>query len=157
MLGKFLSKIISKILADRLAPIANKILLCNQFGFIHGRNIQDCISTAFKCVNLMDCFGRNMVVKVDIKKALDTLDWNILFAVLKSFGFSAQFCSWIWSNLSLARISIMHNGSLFGYFGCSRGFIWGILFLWFCFVLLRIFLVGLLMLRRFIDALVSAG
>lgn len=40
----------------------------------------------------------------------------------------------------------MHNDNPFGFFGCSWGFIRGILFLQFCFPSLRIFSIGLLLL-----------
>jgi len=36
-------------------------------------------------------FGDNVALKVDIKKAFDTLDLNFLIAVLKKFGFSYVF------------------------------------------------------------------
>lgn len=53
----------------------NHIIFLNQFGFIKGRHIKDCIDAAFDCVNIMNrkCFGGNMVVRIDIRKAFDTL------------------------------------------------------------------------------------
>jgi hypothetical protein len=33
----------------------------------------------------------NVTMKVDIKKAFDTLDWNFLLTVLHQFGFVAVF------------------------------------------------------------------
>lgn len=42
----FQFKIISKILADRLAIVASKIISVQQRGFIRGRHITDCICTA---------------------------------------------------------------------------------------------------------------
>lgn len=41
-------------------------------------------------VNIMDCkcFGGNMAIKVDIKKAFDKLQWDFLIMVLRCFGFS---------------------------------------------------------------------
>jgi len=33
-------------------------------------------------------FGGNIAIKVDIRKAFDTLDWNFLLAVLRQFGFN---------------------------------------------------------------------
>lgn len=55
-----------------------------------------------------------MTLKIDIRKAFDTLEWDILLAILHSFGFSGKFCDWILSILESARISILINGSTQG-------------------------------------------
>ncbi|XP_024634478.1 uncharacterized protein [Medicago truncatula] len=44
--ANFKFKIISKILADRLAPIMKNIISTQQRGFIQGRNIRDCVCVA---------------------------------------------------------------------------------------------------------------
>jgi len=46
-------KIISKILADRLALVAAKVISPNQYGFVQGRQIQDCIGIASKAINML--------------------------------------------------------------------------------------------------------
>ena len=51
VLGNFLLKIFSKILADRLAPVC--IVSPQKFGFIRYRHIEDCIALASNCVNLL--------------------------------------------------------------------------------------------------------
>ena len=62
-----------------------------------------------------------MAIKIDIRKAFDTLSWDFLISVLSAFGFSSEFCSWIYRLLASARISILLNGSPKEYFSCSRG------------------------------------
>ena len=62
-----------------------------------------------------------MTLKIDIRKAFDSIDWDFLIVVLHNFGFSNKFCSWIQAIFNSARISILLNGSLKGYFSCSRG------------------------------------
>ena len=66
-------------------------------------------------------FGGNMAMKIDIRKAFGTLDWNFILDVLEAFGFSFQFCDWILSLFSSARLSIMINGKIHEYFSYSRG------------------------------------
>jgi len=84
-LANFKFKIITKILADRLAPIMSTIVSEEQRGFIRGRNIRDCICTISEAINLFQSrsFGGKVAFKVDISKAFDTLEWSFLLAVLK--------------------------------------------------------------------------
>ena len=121
--SNFLFKIITKILADRLSTIASRIVCPNQFGFIRGRRIHECIAMASEAVNQLERKNgsRNMIVKLDIKKAFDAMSWNFIITVLKSFGFDEKFRDWILAIFKSAIISILHNGSPFGLFRCSKG------------------------------------
>lgn len=94
-LANYQFKLITKILADRLAKIVPKVISINQRGFISGRSITDCICVASEAINLLNrkTFGGNVALKIDTKKAFDTLDWNFLIKVLKSFGFDTVFCN----------------------------------------------------------------
>ena len=65
--------------------------------------------------------GGNTTLKVDIAKAFDTLEWSFLIHVLRIFGFSDTFCSWIKAILESAHLSMSINGSMHGYFQCTRG------------------------------------
>lgn len=53
-LVNFQFKIITKVMADRLALVAPKIITENQRGFIKGRHIHDCICIASEAINLLD-------------------------------------------------------------------------------------------------------
>lgn len=77
-LANFQFKIITKILSDRLGIIASKIISIHQKGFIPGRSIQDCIMIASEAVNMLHrkTFGGNMAIKIDIRKAFDTINWK---------------------------------------------------------------------------------
>jgi len=122
-IANFKHKIITKVLADRLAKILPNIVSQEQRAFIHGRNIKDCICLTSEAINLMQAkaYGGNLAMKVDIAKAFDTLDWKFLINVLRSFGFSNVFCDWILVILKSASISVSVNGKQRGYFHCKRG------------------------------------
>ncbi|WJX46320.1 rhamnogalacturonan endolyase [Trifolium repens] len=111
-MANFKFKIISKILADRLASIMPNIISDEQKGFIHGRDIKDCLCIASEAANFLHnkSFGGNLALKIDIAKAFDTLDWNFLLKVLKSFGFNDVFCNWIHVILKSAFLSVSING-----------------------------------------------
>ncbi|KAK3188144.1 hypothetical protein Dsin_027705 [Dipteronia sinensis] len=123
VLGNFLFKVSFKILADRLAQIAARIVSPQQFGFIRDQHVEDCIALTSDYVNVLHkkCYGGNMAMKIDIHKAFDTLDWKFLCGVLRAFGFSQTFMDWIVSILGSSKLSVLINGSPAGYFGCSRG------------------------------------
>ena len=62
-----------------------------------------------------------MGLKLDITKAFDTIEWGFLFQVLKNFGFSSQFISWVSTLLHSPHLSILVNGTLRGFFSCNIG------------------------------------
>ncbi|XP_057789601.1 uncharacterized protein LOC131006461 [Salvia miltiorrhiza] len=80
ILSNFFFKILSKILATRLSFVDAECVSHNQFGFIRGQLIHDCILLGSEGVNYMKCScqGKNMASKVDIKKAFDTMSWNFI-------------------------------------------------------------------------------
>ncbi|XP_019435167.1 PREDICTED: uncharacterized protein LOC109341679 [Lupinus angustifolius] len=122
-LANFQFKIITKVLADRLAIIAPKIISNQQRSFIKDRHIQDCICFASEAINLLDhkTFGGNLALKLDIKNAFDTIDWRFLLDTLKAFDFSNSFTDWVGVILKSAKLSISLNGHLVGFFSCKRG------------------------------------
>ncbi|XP_057791242.1 uncharacterized protein LOC131008375 [Salvia miltiorrhiza] len=118
ILSNFFFKIISKILASRRSVIAARCVSNNQFGFIAGRSIHDCImlgSEGFNCMKRVNR-GSNMACKIDIRKAFDTMSWSFILQVLRVFGFHEKFVNWISIIFHSARISILYNGQLSGYF-----------------------------------------
>lgn len=119
----FLYKIIAKILVDRLASVATRIMSPNQFGFIPWRGILESIVIASKAANNLEKrYGRrNMILKLDIRKAFDTISWKFILVVLQSFGFCNKFRDWISEIFSSSRISILVNGSPHELLICSRG------------------------------------
>ncbi|GKC12718.1 RNA-directed DNA polymerase, eukaryota [Tanacetum coccineum] len=52
-----------------------------------------------------------MVFKVDFAKACDSIRWDYLDDVLRSFGFGVKWCSWIKGSLTSSMASILVNGS----------------------------------------------
>lgn len=121
VLGNFLFKVFTKITAMRLGLILRRVLSSSQYGFIPGKNIQHCIaagSESFNCLN--KGFG-NIALKIDIRKAFDTMQWDFLLHVLECMGFCSHFRKLVDSILRSARLSISLNGSLEGFFSCSCG------------------------------------
>ncbi|KAK6150696.1 hypothetical protein DH2020_015628 [Rehmannia glutinosa] len=92
VMSNFIFKIITKILATRFGRIAGRILSPTQFGFIPGRHIHDCIALVSEGFNILHNWSdNNMILKIDIRKAFDTISWDFLLYVLHRFGFSEKF------------------------------------------------------------------
>ena len=98
--------------------MAARIISPNQYGFVQGIQIHDCIGIAYEAINLLSkkVHGGNAAYKVDIHKAFDTLSWKFLLLVLSCFGCHASFVSWISIILRSAMLSIRINGSLMDFF-----------------------------------------
>ncbi|KAL2224833.1 UNVERIFIED_CONTAM: hypothetical protein Sindi_2937100 [Sesamum indicum] len=88
-----LYKIIAKLLVQRISVLLDKIVSPCQTTFIPGRIIGDNIMLAqelFAKYNQMHLPPR-CALKVDIRKAYDTVEWDFLLAVLQLFGFPPTF------------------------------------------------------------------
>ena len=62
-----------------------------------------------------------MLVKLDIAKAYDKLNWQFIRKMLEAFGFSHNWVYWIMQLFSLTFFSILVNGVLSGIIKPSRG------------------------------------
>lgn len=77
-LANFNFKIISKIIVDRLSKMMPFMVSEEPKGFIHGRNIKECLCLASEVANLLykKTNGGNVALKVDITKAFDIINWD---------------------------------------------------------------------------------
>jgi retron-type reverse transcriptase len=61
----------------------------NQYGFIKGRTIQDCLAWAFQFLHLCHKSKKEVIIlKLDFEKAFDKLEHQVILKVLKSKVFS---------------------------------------------------------------------
>ncbi|KAL2228506.1 UNVERIFIED_CONTAM: hypothetical protein Sindi_1830300 [Sesamum indicum] len=118
-----LYKIIAKLLVQKISVLLDKIVSPCQTAFIPGRSIGDNIMLAqelFSRYNQMRLPPR-CALKVDIRKAYDTVEWDFLLAVLQLFGFPPTFTRWIEECVSITSFSIGLNGKPHGFFSGARG------------------------------------
>ncbi|WVZ77498.1 hypothetical protein U9M48_025357 [Paspalum notatum var. saurae] len=104
-------KLVSKILAVRLAPLLPGLMSCNQTAFVRGRALHD----SYKFVQAAAVYFRKMkipvaMLKIDISKAFDTISWSFLLDVLQALGFSRRWRDWIAVLLSTASSCVLLNG-----------------------------------------------
>ncbi|GJU62782.1 RNA-directed DNA polymerase, eukaryota [Tanacetum coccineum] len=115
-------KIVTKILANRLSTVIADIISNVQTAFLPNRQILD---GPFIINELLArCHHKKhsaMVFKIDFAKAYDSIRWDYLGDVLKSFGFGVKWCSWIRGILNSSMASILVNGSPTKEFQFHRG------------------------------------
>ncbi|WVZ55317.1 hypothetical protein U9M48_005990, partial [Paspalum notatum var. saurae] len=104
-------KLVSKLLASRLAPRLPQLVSCNQTAFIRGRTLHD----SYKFVQSLAREYRRrkksrILLKIDISKAFDTLSWAFLLEVLEAHGFSVRWQNWVSVLLSSAASRVLLNG-----------------------------------------------
>lgn len=63
----------------------------------------------------------HMVVRIDMAKAYDKVDWSTLLGILNCHGFGKNFCNMIQECISTISYSILINGSPCGFFKSTRG------------------------------------
>ena len=89
-------KIISKVIANRFKPIFPSLISSEQSGFVEGRQISDGIILVHEILHSIKSRKLpGMLVKQDIVKAYDKLNWQFIRKMLEAFGFSQNWVNWI--------------------------------------------------------------
>ena len=118
-----LYKILSKVLANRIKRVMDKVISKSQNAFVEGCQILDAVLIANEIVDsTLRKKVHGLVCKLDIEKAYDSISWDFLLQVMGRMGFGSRWLSWIKWCISTASFSVLINGSLVGFFPSSRGF-----------------------------------
>ena len=116
-------KVISKLLADRLKLILSLAIGHSQTAFLPGRLLTENVLLATEIVhgynsNNVELSG---MLKVDLRKAFDTLRWDFVIAAMRAINVPEIFIGWISTCLTTASFSISVNGHTGGYFKSTQG------------------------------------
>ena len=116
-------KIISKILSARLAQALVTLIGPSQNAFLGGRYMSDNIHLLQELLRL---YGRKRVsprcmIKVDFKKAFDSVQWIFIRRLMLLFGFPDRFVHWVMTCVESTSYSLSINGYLFGHFEGKSG------------------------------------
>ncbi|CAM8979776.1 unnamed protein product [Rhodiola kirilowii] len=115
-------KILAKCLAKRLSAILPMLISPNQSAFITNRNIMDGIMIINELIHAVKIEKRSaLVIKVDFRKAYDTISWEYLDLVQKSMGFGPLWRAWMSECFSTAQLAVLINGSPTEEFHMERG------------------------------------
>ena len=119
-------KIPSKLLANRLKPLLEKLISPLQGGFVKGWHILDNVIQVQEAMH--SNFHRKekgMPIKLDMANAFDRVKLSYLFLVLRSFGFSFAFINLIKACINNPWIVPLVNGKPANFFQASRGLLQG--------------------------------
>lgn len=64
---------------------------------------------------------RGMVLKLDISKAYDMVNWGFLYKFLTRIGFCDKFISFIRQYVEIVKFFVLVNGVPRGFFGAEKG------------------------------------
>jgi hypothetical protein len=105
------AKLVTKIMANRLAPLLPNLVSKNQSAFVKGRNIQD---NFLLVQQLARCLHRkkepHILLKLDILKAFDSVSWSFMLDVLQQLGFGRRWCNLLCLLLSTSSTQVLVNG-----------------------------------------------
>ncbi len=115
-------KILTKLLADRLQGVIIKLVSDNQYGFIKGKTIHDCLAWSFEYIHQCQQSKREIVLlKLDFEKAFDTIEHSAILSVLQHMGFPLKWIEWVQMVFTTASSAVLLNGVPGNSFKCKRG------------------------------------
>ena len=120
-----LYKIIAKTIANHFKKLLPKLVSETQSAYMSNRLISDNILVAFETLHHLKSKRRGksefMVLKLDMSKAYDRVEWIFLEKIIEKLGFNGKWISLISSCIHSVSFSIMINGKPHGHFHPQRG------------------------------------
>jgi len=105
-------KVISKVLAGRLKKVLPSIIDESQSSFMKDIDLVDSVLLANEVVeDLRRKEKSGSCLKVDFKKAYDSVRWDFMYDMLGRLSFHNTWLKWIRGCMELATVSVLVNGS----------------------------------------------
>ncbi|XP_020523344.1 uncharacterized protein LOC18435054 [Amborella trichopoda] len=84
-----LYKIVAKVLVERLKEVLPEVISGPQAAFVKDRLITDGVLVAQDCIHSKIIDGNlRVVIKLDMEKAYDIVEWKVLLEIMRNMGFS---------------------------------------------------------------------
>lgn len=124
--GQSLYAMASTKLSQRWLPIDKQILLDiiseDQKVFIKGRHLLYGVSIIHELIHSLNRANKKgLLLKLDMKKAFDRVNWGFLSQIMKNLGFANDWIQWAISLFTTPSFSVLINGCSKGLFKSSWG------------------------------------
>ena len=117
-----LYKIKSKIIVERLTGVLSKNITLEQSGFLKGRSIHDAVAITQEVIHSIKSKKLKVaVMKIDLNKAYDRVDWTFLKMVLFKIGLDRDVVDWIMGCITHTSLDVLINGTTSRFFHPGRG------------------------------------
>lgn len=100
-----------------------RIVTENQSAFVKGRLLMANVLLALELVKVYhkESISPRSVIKIDIFKAFDSVQWSFVLKSLEAMGFPKKYIHWIKLCITSPSFPVQVNGDLAGYFQSARG------------------------------------
>jgi len=116
------AKLVTKMMANRLAPYLDKLVATNQSAFTRGRCIHDNYMLVQQTIKILHRRKiSSLFLKFDISKAFDSVDWPFLLEILAHLGFGAVWRNLVSNLLHSASTQVLLNGEPGDFITHQRG------------------------------------
>lgn len=115
-------KIISELIAERIRGNLSAHISREQHGFLNDRNILDVVAITQEALHSMQTKNIGAaILKIDLKKAFDCLDWSFLRCLLIKIGLNDLCTNWIMVCVQGINFAILINGFPTIFFRVEKG------------------------------------
>ena len=115
-------KVIAKVIASRIALVADKLISSEQTGLMKGRYIGENLRMMSDVIEYCEMDNMNgIMIACDYRAAFDSLEHEFIFAALKRYNFGESLIGWVKLLYKDMSLSIMNNGFSSRWFRCERG------------------------------------
>ncbi|CAM9004002.1 unnamed protein product [Rhodiola kirilowii] len=124
-LTSVVSRVVAKVMVNRLQAILSEVISTEQSAFVKSRLITDNFIIAHECSHFIKNYRRGATVygslKLDMSKAYDRIEWNFLEIVLLQLGFDMCWVRKVMKYVKSVRYCVRVNGAISGFFTPGRG------------------------------------
>lgn len=115
-------KIIAKIIANRLKTILSTHISHKKFAFLQNRQIHEAVGTTHELLHSLHLRKlKGMILKVDLSKAFDRVNWLYIRMLLTHLGFPYAYIKWIMCCITNVSFSVLINGAATSFFHAECG------------------------------------
>jgi len=115
-------KIFTKVLANRLVAVADKVVRQSQTAFMTGRNILEGVVILHETIHELHIKKKSgVILKLDFEKACDKVNWVFVQQALRMKGFSPVWCKWIEEVVSRGNVGVKVNEEIGHNFQTRKG------------------------------------